>query len=96
MSNIELQASVCEAPVFLITFPFRLQMALTKAIEAGIAYLPDGGLIEFQVDGARECPCVAISFKVPGGWTAEFREAIAVLGVWQDFSRISSSIGCGD
>jgi signal transduction histidine kinase len=92
LSNIELQASVREKPVLLITFPFRLQMALTKAIEAGIAYLPEGGVIELHTDSARKRPSVGICFKVPGGWTAEFREEIAALGVWEDFLESAAQL----
>jgi signal transduction histidine kinase len=89
LKNIELQASPSSDPVFLITSPFRLQMALTKAVEAGIAYLPEGGVIELQVDGARDCPCVYVNFDTPGGCTAEFREAISTFRTWQDLLELS-------
>ena len=92
LSNIELQVSVCKDPVSLITFPFRLQMALTKAIEAGIAYLPAGGVIHLQIDGARECPCVCMSFKAPDGGTGGFREAITALDVWREFFESTAQL----
>jgi signal transduction histidine kinase len=89
LKNIELQASVSVEPVFLITFPFRLQMALTKAIEAGIAFLPAGAVIVLRVDGDRGFPCVYVSFNIPGGWTAEFIEAISAISTWREFLELS-------
>lgn len=93
LKKIELQASLYAEPVFLVTFPFRLQMALTKGIDSGLAYLPEGGVIALQVYGARECPCVGISLNVPGGRNAEFRKAITALSIWQDFLESAAQLG---
>jgi signal transduction histidine kinase len=89
LKNIELQACLSSEPVFLVTFPFRLQMALTKAVEAGIACLPEGGVIELQVDAGRDCPFVYVNFNTPGANSAEFREAISTFLTWQDFLELS-------
>jgi len=59
LKEIELLGSPSDAPVMLTTSPFRLQMALTKAIEACIESMPGKGTIRVSVQGNRPAPRLA-------------------------------------
>jgi signal transduction histidine kinase len=92
LKNIELRASFSSEPALLVTFPFRLQMALTRAIEAGIAYMSEGGVIALGVGSAKVPPIVTISFDVAGANNCEFKEAIMAFQIWQDLLELTEQL----
>jgi len=93
LRNVELKATVCEHPIMLFSNAFRIQMALTMAIEAFIGCL-NGGSGSISMLARDDCgsPCVDFYF---GGESCEkvVKEAVAKFDEWQAFEELASSLG---
>jgi len=93
LRNVELKATVCEHPIMLFSNAFRIQMALTSAIEAFIGCMSGGsGSILILVSDDPGCPCLDFYFE---GESCEkvVKEAVAKFGEWQEFEELASSLG---
>ncbi len=93
LRNVELKETVCNRPIMLFTNAFRMQMALTMAIEAFIECMSGGsGSILIHVGEDSGTPCLVFYFE---GEACEkvVREAVAEFGEWQEFEELASSLG---
>ena len=92
LRNVELKGAVCDHPVMLFANAFRIQMALTMAIEAFIGCMSATGSILMLVRDDLGSPCLDFSFE---GESCEkvVREAVSKFGEWQEFDELASSLG---
>jgi phosphoglycerate-specific signal transduction histidine kinase len=92
LRNVELKGSVCDHPVMLFTNAFRIQMALTMAIDAFIGCMSASGSILMLVRDDLGSPSLNFYF---GGESCEkvVKEAVAKFGEWQEFEELASSLG---
>ena len=87
--NVELQGAVCDLPIMLFTSEFRVQMALTKAIEAFIKCMGGAGSILIKVQNDLGAPGLDFYFggecceKVAKGAVEEFSE-------WGEFEELAA------
>lgn len=88
LKNVELKAAGSGAPIFAVTSPFRLQMALTKAVEVCIAALSGPGTIVLETSNAPS-PSVCIGYEGKDGSRPNFRELICAFSAWQDFLAVA-------
>ena len=92
LRNVELKGAVCDRPVMLFANAFRIQMALTMAIEAFIGCMIASGSILMLVRDDLGSPCLDFSFE---GESCEkvVKEAVSKFGEWQEFEELASSLG---
>ena len=92
LRNVELKGAVCDHPVMLFTNGFRIQMALTMAIEAFIGCMSASGSILTLVRDDFGSPCLVFHF---GGESCERvrEEGVAKFGEWREFEELASSLG---
>jgi hypothetical protein len=89
LRNVELQGAVCDFPIMLCTSAFRVQMALTMAIEAFIKCMSGSGSILIKVKDDPGAPRLDFYFggesceKVSKGSVEEFAE-------WREFEELAS------
>jgi hypothetical protein len=92
LRNVELRGQVCDHPIILFSNAFRIQMALTMAIEAFIGSMSGSGSILMLVRDDLGSPCVGFHF---GGESREriVKETVAKFDEWQEFEELASSLG---
>jgi hypothetical protein len=93
LRNVELKAEVCDHPIMLFSNAFRIQMALTMAIEAFIGCMSGGsGSILILVSDDPGSPGLDFYFE---GESCEkvVKEAVAKFSEWQEFEELASSLG---
>jgi C4-dicarboxylate-specific signal transduction histidine kinase len=93
LKRVELIHSVCSKPVMVLTNPFRLQMALTKAIDSCIATMSGTGIVVFQVIEDAEHPSLSIRCESAPESTVELKEALAGFRAWEEFKELASMLG---
>jgi hypothetical protein len=89
LQNVELKGVVCNCPMMLFTNAFRVQMALTRAIEAFIRCMSGSGSILMTV---REGPGSAgLDFYFEGESCGKVNSgALEQFTEWQDFEELAS------
>jgi hypothetical protein len=92
LRNVELKGQACDHPIRLFTSAFRIQMALTMAIEAFIGSMSGSGSILMLVRDDLGSPGLGFYF---GGESCEkvVKEAVAGFDEWQQFEELASSLG---
>jgi hypothetical protein len=89
LRNVELKAASCGQPVMLFTNAFRLQMALTRAVEAFLGCMGGKGSIMLSAKGAPGPPCVNLDCEAGTGERVA-RQAVAASGEWREFEQLAS------
>ncbi len=89
LHRVELKAAVCESPVQLVMNPFRVQMALTMAIEVFTGCMSGGGSILLQVREDLDPPGLDFYFDGESGEKV-VREAVAEFSEWREFEELAS------
>jgi C4-dicarboxylate-specific signal transduction histidine kinase len=92
LQNVDLGGVVCDHPIMLFTDAFRVQMALTRAIEAFIGCMKGSGSIMIRVRDDPGPPGLDFYFE---GESSEkvVKEAVVELGEWRDFEELVSILG---
>ena len=87
--NVELQGVVCDLPIMLFTSAFRVQMALTRAIEAFIKSMGGSGSILIKVKNDPGAPGLDFYF---GGESCEkvSRGAVEEFAEWHEFEELAA------
>lgn len=94
LKNVELRSVRSASPVLAATSPFRVQMALTRAIEACMGALNGPGTVtvatcEPPLSGVF-VSCEGRDSPLPG-----LEELISSFGVWRDFQEIVCTLHAG-
>lgn len=89
LQNVELKGTLCDRPIMLLTNAFRVQMALTKAIESFIRCMSGSGSILMLVREGLDCPGVDFYFE---GESCEkvVKGAVEQFGEWHEFEELAS------
>ncbi len=89
LQNVELKGGVRDRPVMLLTNAFRVQMALTRAIEAFIRCMGGSGSILMLVREDIGFPGVDFYFE---GESCEkvVKGAVEEFGEWREFDELAS------
>jgi hypothetical protein len=89
LQNVELKGAVCDHPVMLIVNPFRVQMALTMAIEVFTGCMGGGGSILLQV--REDLDPSGLDFYFDGGLGEKvIKEAVTEFSQWREFQELAS------
>ena len=92
LQNVELRGVVCEHPIMLVINPFRVQMALTGAIEVFIGCMSGSGSILLQVREDLDPPCLDVCFEGESGKKV-VKEAVAEFSEWHGIRGIGFHSG---
>lgn len=95
LKEVELTGSSSSGPVMLTVSPFRLQMALTKAMEACIESMPGGGAIIVKVPEGLKCPELAIICEDKAGDAFDLKKAVSTSHPWTEFEQLATELGIG-
>ncbi|MEN6439613.1 MAG: hypothetical protein ABFD97_13645 [Syntrophobacter sp.] len=95
LKEIELLGTPSEGPVTLTTSPFRLQMALTKAIEACIESMPGKGTIRVDVPGNPAGPELTIHCETREGSVLDLKEVVTASRPWLELEQLVPDLGIG-
>ncbi len=90
LKNVELKAVVVPDPVAFSTSPFRVQMALTKAVEACMDAVSGKAAIEVRVVEGQGRPCVEIACECESREDLDLKGAFGRSDVWQEFLQLAS------
>ncbi|MFZ2446150.1 MAG: hypothetical protein WAW37_07330 [Syntrophobacteraceae bacterium] len=90
LKNIEIKAARSPGPIFITIFPFRLQMALTRAIEACIGLMGALGAIVLRVGGGDGPPRIEFRCETATGEGIELGEGLDSLRVWGEFENTAA------
>jgi hypothetical protein len=89
LQNVEITESLSDRPVILFTSAFRVQMALTKAIEAFIKCMSGSGSILMMVRKDLGPPC--LDFYCEGECCEKVvKEAVEQSDEWQEFRELAA------
>ncbi len=92
LQYVELKVAVCYHPVMLVINPFRVQMALTRAIEVFTGCMKGGGSILLQVREDPDPP--GLDFYFEGEFAEKvIKEAVGAVSEWLEFEELSASEG---
>jgi len=91
LRNVELKATVCDQPIMLFTNAFRVQMALTRAMEALLACRSGEGTISLATKGDHDPPSLDVRFVSEAGEGVS-TEALAQSGEWREFEELASIV----
>ena len=89
LQRVELKGAVCGRPVMLVINPFRVQMALTRAIEVFTECMSGGGSILLQVREELDPPGLDFYFDGEFGEKVVM-EAVAEFSEWREFEKLAS------
>ena len=89
LQHVELRGALSDRPVMLVINPFRVQMALTRAIEVFTGCMSGGGSILLQVREDLDSPGVDFYFDGEFGEKV-IKEAVAESSVWREFEELAS------
>ena len=90
LQNVELKSAVSDRPIMLLTNAFRVQMALTRAIDAFVRCMSGlGGSILMLVRESVDSPGLDFCFE---GESCEkvVKGAVEEFGEWRDFEELAS------
>ncbi len=90
LKNVDLRPVVATRPIMLQTSPFRLQMALTRAIEACMEAVSAKAAIEIRVLDGEERPCLEITCRCESGDDPNLKDTVGELGPWREFQEVAS------
>ncbi|MEM5786672.1 MAG: hypothetical protein AAGU11_05090 [Syntrophobacteraceae bacterium] len=92
LSNLDLRGIPSATPVAFVTNPFKLQMVLTRAIEACMAGMAGKGSISLMVREEQDTPCIELECRVEDGGTVDLLEAFAKKPELIDFQEIAAEV----
>ncbi len=93
LKHVELIHTPCSKPVMLLTNPFRLQMALTKAVDSCVATMDGTGIVVLEVVEDSVKPSLDIRCKTAPESTGELKDALAGFRGWHEFMELASMLG---
>ena len=88
LRGVELKASVHDKPIVIFTNAFRVQMALTRAIEA-ILKCVNGGSILLSTKGDADPPSLTICLEGETGQKVS-QETVSGANEWREFEELAS------
>jgi hypothetical protein len=89
LRNVELKAAACDLPVMLSANAFRLQMALTRAVEAFLGCMSGKGSIMLSTQGGPGPASLKLDCQVETGQRVP-GQAVAASGEWREFEQLAS------
>ena len=92
LKHVELIHSAC-SKVMLLTDPFLLQMALSKAIDSCVATMSGTGIVVLQVVEGAERPSLDIRCESAPDSGDQLKDALAGFRVWKEFEELASMMG---
>ena len=93
LKHVELIHSACSKPVMLLTNPFRIQMAVSKAIDSCVATMSGTGIVVLEVVEGAEHPSLDIRCESAPESGDQLKDALAGFRVWNEFEELASMMG---
>ncbi len=89
LKNVELKGAICDREIKLSTNAFRIQMALTRAIEAFLHCIEGSGSICMTVQEGPGDPGLSFCFEGECCGTVK-NESVEKIPEWRDFEELAS------
>jgi hypothetical protein len=81
--------------LMLLANPFRVQMALTRAIEACTETMTGKAAIVLRVLEGRERPCLEITCECESRADADMKDSVDQFDSWREFLELTSILSIG-